>query len=400
MRTVLPENRRTWKRAQPASLLAAAAIGAIFLLQPAPLRAQDTPKFAIDEDCQAFDISADNSIVYAVPRMKRVKRLIIERDDISISEGPGKVRRIVEADKFMPIPPPAGYVIDSLKWSPDGKHIAVNMTLQGAPPGYADKLAQEEAKKKEKKKDKDKDHEEDREEDLPIPGVGGGRAIALLDDDGREIKVAGAKTRFIEGAVNGTWLADGSTVAYLSGGGPYAIVRVRPSDGQTKTLFEGHTFNTVIWDAKNNRAFAVGDSLSLRGRLTLVQLDLEHERVTEIAPIESYQGGLSLSPSGTKIGYFEDGDTIDVLDLAHPGKPVRVRAGFGRFEWSRDERRVLLKRGPEDRSNILLWVGLYDGKIASILHDLQFRDFRIAPGGESIAVTVPGKRVLKVFPLQ
>ena len=129
-------------------------------------------------------------------------------------------------------------------------------------------------------------------------------------------------------------------------------------------------------------------------------LDLLSETVTEIAPIESYQGSLSLSPSGTRIGYFEDGDTIDVLDLAHPGKPVRVRAGFGRFEWSRDERRVLLKRGPEERSNIPLWVGLYDGSIASILHDLQFRDFRIAPGGETIAVTIPGKRVLKVFPLQ
>ena len=36
--------------------------------------------------------------------------------------------------------------------------------------------------------------------------------------------------------------------------------------------------------------------------------------------IEHYQGGLSLSPSGNKIGYFEDGDTIDVLD-------TRIRAG-------------------------------------------------------------------------
>ena len=384
--------------ARSASLLAGAAMSAIFLFQTGASLAQDIPKYVIDEDCQAFDISADNSIVYAVPRMKRVKRLVIERDDISISDGPGKVKRIVEADKFMPIPPPAGYIVDSLKWSPDGKHIAVNMTLIQPPAGYAEKLAQDEAKKKEKKKDKD--HEDDTEDDVPVVGVGGGHAIALLDDDGREIKVAGAKTRFIEGVVNGTWLADGSTVAYLSGGGPYSISRVRPSDGQTKTLFEGHTFNAVVWDAKNNRAFAIGDSIGLRGRLTLVRLDLLNETVTEIAPIESYQGSLSLSPSGTRIGYFEDGDTIDVLDLAHPGKPVRVRAGFGRFEWSRDERRVLLKRGPEERSNILLWVGLYDGTIASILHDLQFRDFRIAPGGETIAVTIPGKRVLKIFPLQ
>ena len=61
--------------ARSASLLAAAAMGAIFLFPAAATRAQDVPKYLIDEDCQAFDISADNSIVYAVPRMKRVKRL-------------------------------------------------------------------------------------------------------------------------------------------------------------------------------------------------------------------------------------------------------------------------------------------------------------------------------------
>jgi len=47
-----------------------------------------------------------------------------------------------------------------------------------------------------------------------------------------------------------------------------------------------------------------------------------------------------------------------------------------------------------------LWVGLYDGSFNSILHDLQFHDFQIAPDGQTIAVTIPGKRVLKVYPLQ
>jgi hypothetical protein len=77
-----------------------------------------------------------------------------------------------------------------------------------------------------------------------------------------------------------------------------------------------------------------------------------------------------------------------------------VRAGFGRFGWSRDERRVLLKRGADDRSNILMWVGLHDDSFSSILHDLQFHDFEIAPDGQTIAVTIPGKRVLKVYSLQ
>jgi hypothetical protein len=372
-------------------MLAWIALIAGTLLRPVPLLAQDAPKFIIDEDCQAFDIAPDNSIVYAVSHIKGVKRLVIEHDDIWVSSGPGKSRKIVEADKFMPIPPPQGFRVDSLAWSPDSQRIAMNMTLQLPPPGWDDK--------NNKKKG---DLGDSNDDNLPpLAGIGGGRALALLGADGHEIKVAGSKTRFIEGAFDGTWLADGTSVVYLTGGPPYTITRVRPSDGQSTVLFGGHTFNMVIWDAKRNRAFAVGDNLSLHGHLTLVQLDLLHETVTEITEIDNYQSSLSLSPSGTKIGYFEDGDTIDVIDLLHPSdKPVLVRAGFGRFGWSRDEKRVLLKRGPDDRSNILLWVGLYDDSFASILHDLQFRDFQIAPDGQTIAVTIPGKRVLKVYSLQ
>lgn len=380
----LPSGGRNSKNMRCVGLLASVAMVAILFARLQAASAQDNPKLLIDEDCQAFDIAPNNAIVYAVPHQKRVKRLLIERDDISIATGPGKIKKIVEADKFMPFPPPAGYVVNSLAWSPDSQRIAVNMTLQAAPPGYENKKA----------------GSEDDREDSSLPGVGNGRALALLDDDGHEIKVAGSKTRFIEGAVDGAWLADGATVVYLTGGGPYTIVRVRPADGKTVTLFEGHTFNALVWDAKNNRAFAVGDNLSLHGRQALVQLDLVRETVREIAGIENYQGALSLSSSGKKIGFFEDGDTIDVIDIANPSKPFRVRAGFGRFAWAPDDRRVLLKRGPDDRSNILLWVGLYDGSFRSILHDLEFSNFEISPDGRSIAVTVPGKHVLKVYPLQ
>jgi hypothetical protein len=364
------------------------------LLLPFAVRAQDAPKLVIDDDCETFDISANNSIVYAVSRVKRVKKLLIPRDDISIVTGPGKTRKIVEADKFMPIPPPTGYMVSALAWSPDGQHIAADLTLEQPPPGYEEQLARD------KKKEKENERERDAREEASLASVGGGKVVALFDGEGREIKVAGSKTRFIENAANGTWLADGSSVVYLTAGGPYAITRVRPSDGQTTSLFEGHTFDAVIWDARHNRAFAVGSNLSLRGQLTLVQLDLIHEGVTEIAKLDNYKGALSLSPSGTKIGFFEDGDTIEVIDIANPSKRLRERAGFGRFEWSRDERRVLLKRGPEDRSNDLVWVGLYDDSFVPALHGLGFRAFHIAPDEESVAVTVPGKRVLKVYPLQ
>ena len=360
------------------------ALGAVAL--PPCLAAQDNPRFVVEEDCQVFDIAADHSIVYAAPRTKRIQKLILERDDIGVAGGSGKGRRIVDADKFMPIPPVAGYQVDALSWSPDGQRIAVSMTLQKPPADY-----QEDTKKK-------KNKDENRDSQVSVAAVTAGKAVVLLDAEGHEIRVAGSKERFIENAANATWLADGASVVYLTGTPPQ-IVRVRPADGQTTTLFQGHSFDTVVWDARRNRAFAIGKGLSLRGGLALVELDLLQERITEIAQLEKYASALTVSPSGTKIGFFEDGDTIEVIDIANRSRPVRVRAGMGRFEWSRDERSVLLKRGPADRSGDLVWVGLYDGNFTPLLHGLAFHDFQISPGGESVAVTMPGKRTLKVYAL-
>jgi hypothetical protein len=389
-----PNLRSKWHTHKKLALaIAQITIGAVALLyfaNPARLIAQDMPKMVIDDDVQAFDIAPDNSVVYAVTHIKGVKRLVIERDDVFVASGPGKIRKILEANQFMPMPPPEGFRVDSLAWSPDGQKIAMNMTLQLPPPGWDDKNR--------KKKGDLGDDENDNAP--PLAGVGGGRVMVLLGADGQEIKVANSKTRFIEGAVDGTWLADGTSVAYLTGGPPYTIMRVSPANGKTTELFAGHTFQTVVWDAKHNRAFAISDSLSLTSRLSIVQLDLLQERISVVSDIQTYQGGLSLSPSGRKIGYFEDGDNVDVVDTQRRGETIRVRAGFGRFGWSHDERKILLKRGPDERSNILLWVGLYDGSFSSVLHDLQFHDFEIAPDGETIAVTIPGKRVLKVYELR
>ena len=370
-----------------------AAIGAmavVWLAAPALLLAQDAPKLMIDEDCQAFNIAPDNSIVYAVSHIKGVKRLVIERDDVWVASGPGRTRKILDVNTFMPMPPPQGFRVESLAWSPDSQRIAMIATLIQPPPGWEDKNA---------KKKGDLSDDED-ENAPPIQGVGGGRVLVLLDAEGHEIKVANSKTRFIEGPVDGTWLADGKTAVYLTGGPPYSMFRVTPADGQVTPLYAGHTFQAVVWDAKRNRAFAVSDNLSITGHLAIVRLDLLHEGIAPVTDIDTYQGALSLSPSGTKIAYFEDGDTIDAIDMQNGGPPIRVRAGFGRLAWSPDERKVLLKRGPDDRSNILLWVGLHDDRFSSILHDLQFHDFQIAPDGQTIAVTIPGKRVLKVYPLQ
>jgi hypothetical protein len=359
-----------------AGLLVCVAMAAAFV--PAPLFAQLKPTMTIDEDCQAFAISQDNRIVYAVPHIKRMKKAVIERDDVFIADLEGHTKKIVDVEKFMPAVNPSTYIINSLAWAPDGRHITMNMTTM---PAEARKLDQDDS-------------------NGSTGPSGGGKAIALLDDAGQEIKVTGSKTRFIENVSNGTWLADGVDVVYTIGGGPYQIGRVNPSDGKSTVLFAGHNFDTVVWDAKRNQAYAVGGDLSAIGKTVIVQLDLIHETVNEVARLDSYRGALSVSPSGKRVGFFEDGDTIQVVDLANPKKPLRAQAGYGRFGWSRDERRVLLKRGPDDKSNDLVWVGLADDSFTPILHDLEYRDFAITPDGHSIIVSEPGKRSLKLFPLE
>ncbi|HEX4076199.1 MAG TPA: hypothetical protein VHX49_12435, partial [Candidatus Acidoferrales bacterium] len=91
---------------------------------------------------------------------------------------------------------------------------------------------------------------------------------------------------------------------------------------------------------------------------------------------------------------------IEAIDIDNPSKRIKANAGLGRFEWGNDDDRVLLKRGPIEESNDLVWVGLNDDSFTPVLHDLEFHDFRIAPDGQSLAVTIPGKRVLQVFPLE
>jgi dipeptidyl aminopeptidase/acylaminoacyl peptidase len=341
---------------------------AAIIISPGVLRAQEKPLLIINDDCKTFAIGPGNLIAYAVPKMKRIKKQVIERDEIWIAELDGKRRRIVDPDKFMPTPPPSTYIVNSLAWSPDGHKLAVSMTTMEA----ASIL-----------------------EDQPATGV---KAVALLDDDGREIKVAGSKTRFIEGASNATWLADGETVVYMTPGSPYQISSVRPSDGKTKSLFEGHSFEAVSWDAKNNSAFVIGQNLSVRAREVLARLDLVRETVQEITKVDMYQGQLSISPSGNKVAFFVDGDAIQVVDVANPTKVIKIRAGMGHFEWSHDEMHVLLKRGPDEASRELVWVGLYDGTFAPALQGLEYHDFRVTPDGEYVAVTEPGSEIMKVYP--
>ena len=349
------------------SLLTALLIGIVLFAKSTA--AQEKPKFIIEEDCSHFSVAPDNRIVFVVQHQKRMKKIVIQRDDIWVASPNGGKRRIVEGEKFMPAPPPLSFQVDSISWSPDSRLLVADITFQK--PATDD-------------------------ESSPTTAKG----IALFDENGGEIKVAGSKTRFIEDAGNATWLADGQTIVYVTGGGPFQIIRMKPSQGKAVTLFEGHTFDGITWDAKHNQAYAIGRNLSISGRDVLVQLDLLNEGVRELTRVPEFQGKLTIAPSGNRVGYFVDADTIEVRELARPNQPLKTRAGFGRFQFGLDEKRVLLKRGPDEKSGTLVWVGLTDGSFRPILHDQLVSAFQIAPDGQSIIIAEPGKHILKSYSLQ
>ncbi|MGH9686997.1 MAG: hypothetical protein ACRD5K_07910 [Candidatus Acidiferrales bacterium] len=390
--------RRFWLCPGNSLLLAFASLTFTALIFASMVRAQDIPKIVIDQDCSAFEISAQNDIVYSVPHLKFIKKYILERDDIFVASHDGKINRIVDSDKFIPFPPIEGFTVHSFSWSPDGKRIAMNITLQPLPARLEEQIEEKKNKHKDKKKHDDSSEDDDDDGNYQPPKQApGGSVVALFDDQGRQVQVAGAKSQFIEHATDAVWLADDKSVVYISGA---QLMRVRPADGATTKLFEGHEFQAVAWDPARNRAFAIGEDLTVQGGLALVELDLLQQRITPIVSLASYQSALTVSPSGTKVGFFADGDTIEVIDVRNPSKIVRVNAGLGFFQWDREEDRVLLKRGPVRQSNNLVWVDLHNDSFVPALHDLEFHAFQIAPDGNSLAVTEPGKRVLKVFPLE
>ncbi|HXO04775.1 MAG TPA: hypothetical protein VN884_03990 [Candidatus Sulfotelmatobacter sp.] len=352
---------------------------ALTLCLPLLLHAQGKSLVKVDEDVQAFAIAPDNRIVYSVQHMRRVKKVRLERDDLWISSPDGKQKKIADGEKLF-ADPLLNYQVQSFAWSPDGRRIAVMMQTAEMvqPKGTVDQQLDEQQTMR------------------------GAVAIYLMDTEGHQIPIQGIKDGLLNDGYNAAWLADGATLVYVTrtGGDFYELNSLRPADGKSKPLFQGHTFAALAWDTKNNQAFAIEESMKVLSSPMLVRLDLVKETRTPVLPVDEYAGDFALSPSANKVGYFRDGDTLEVRDLTQPaGKPVQVKVAIGQFQWAHDEKRVLLKRGDPLRSARLTWVGLYDGQFEPLLHDLEFHDYQISPDGRFVAVTEPGKRSLLVYPL-
>lgn len=356
-----------------AASLAAIAAACSLAAFPAPSSNPDQPKITIDEDCSTFAFSPDNHIAYAVRRIYNWKKYTVEGDDLWIAAPDGKRKRVIEGDKLVKTATFHSFAIHSVTWSPDNRRLAIEKTTEQV--------------------------SDSKKEDITS-----GETIELMDADGRDIPIQGVKENenpFI-GASQGTWLGDGNTVVYLVEAVKpkmlFEIRTIQPATGKITKLFAGHMFAGVVWDAAHSTAFAVQRDKGMEGPADLVWLDLAHEIGNKIASMQNFQGELTLSPDSKHVAYFRDGDYLEIREIASQEKPLALRVGYGRFEWSPDERYILLKRGPETRSGNLVWINVANGDFIPAMHDLVYRDFHISPDGQWIGLMEVGKRIIKVYP--
>jgi hypothetical protein len=351
-------------------------------------RTQETPLSTVDEECTAIAYASDGRIALGARHVYNLRQFQVQRDDIFVVGTDGKRKKIVNGERLVRGAAAFSYTVSSLRWSPDGsKLIAELLTTQ------------------------------------MIDSAGNtkdGVVSLLLEDSGKEIKIHGGDSDIAD-ATNAAWLGDGVTVVYLTEAVKpkllYSINSVRPVSGVFNGLFVGHTFSAVAWNPKQSAAVAVERASSLSGSPHLVSLDLAKQTNHELATLESFAGGLSVSPSGAKAAYYLDHEVLEIRDVAAPERSARLRVGFGVYQWTSDERRIVLKRGLEHKTADLEWfdvpvLAAPAGKTGSpapparepsltpILHGLTYRDFEISPDGRFLAVVQPGKRNLLIFPWQ
>jgi WD40-like Beta Propeller Repeat len=348
-------------------------------------RAQDLdkPLQNIDDEITAFSFSPDGRIVYSVRRNIKTKKYDLQHDDIFIQDSNGKRRRILQGDKFNRGEELFSYAVDSFHWSPNGRLFLAQLFTTSVV-------------------------EEGRTEDSF-------QALAF-EDSGKEIHF-GKGENVIKDCYNASWLQDNSTIIYFNEAiKPRMLFSFRYSNiatGPAGPAFEGRTFIDSDRIPRTNAAIAVEQDRAQSGPPRLQRLELLAQDDKEIATLNGYAGGLSVSPSGEKVAYFIDREILEVRNLALPNYFVRLRVGLGVFRWSTDETRILLKRAVERKSGDLVWISIppllaqksgVDIPVLQptprpILHGISIREFSISPDGRFLAVILPGKRNLELFPL-
>jgi dipeptidyl aminopeptidase/acylaminoacyl peptidase len=344
----------------------------------------EKPLLNIDDDISAFAFAPDGRIVYSARRNFHTKQYDFEHDDIWLQDTSGKRRRLLEGQKFSRSSTPFSYTIDSFRWSPNGRLILAQL--------FTTSVVDERGTTQDS------------------------TMTIALEDNGKEIHL-GATDSLLKDASDASWLVDNATIVFLSEilkpRVLFSFKYVNIVAGPTGPVFEGRTFLDSFPIPRSNVAIAVERDRNLTGPPRLQRLELLAQDDRELATLDGYEGGLSVSPGAKKVAYYIDKEVLEVRDLTDPSKIARLRVGFGTFQWSPDETRILLKRAPEKKSGDLVWIEIppliaHTAKdtdppvtqpaFTPILHDLMFRDFAITPDGK-LAVIAIGKRNLLVFPL-
>jgi dipeptidyl aminopeptidase/acylaminoacyl peptidase len=358
----------------------------LFSSLPRDARAQNMDKavLTVDDEVTAFAYAPDGRIVFAVRKMYKAKKYDLERDDIYVLEQNGKRKKIFSGEKFTLGDKPFTYLIEGFTWSPNGKIVAVQM--------YTTTV--------------------DIEDGTTVDA----RGLLFLDDQGRMLKPG--RDPVVLDAQNPLWLRDSSTVVYLTGTnlpmGVYSLQYLNVFSGPAGKAFEGRTFLEAVRISGSNSAMAVERDRNMDGPPRIQKLELLSQEAQEVATLEAFSGGLSLSPSGTKAAYYLDKEVLEIRDLTAPSKLARMRVGLGVLQWSEDETKIYLKRTVEKKSADLVSVDVpvlkayinraeipIDEPTPSfLLHGLTIREYGISPDGRYLGIVLPGKRNLEVFSMK
>lgn len=385
------EPARPLRNVLPLFLLLAAAVG------PSAVHAQATPIHTLEQDVAAAAFAPDGRLAYAVRRIVQGRRIEQRRDDIFLlpAAGSDKPRRLVDGNRLVRGGLPFSFAVQSMRWSPDGAKLTVELLAAVIPGKSLEEMSV--------------NFERGQVEEFFM--------TLLLDEQGKEIKIEGGDS-VVPLAVNATWLADGITVAYVTAREKPSLLlamgTLRPAGGRGRAAFEHLSFSAVAWDSARNSAVAIERDAALRNKPRLVLLDVLKQTRRELCELDAYLGQLSISPSGTKVAYFRDFDTLEIRDVADPQKISRVKVAYGVYAWAAQEDSILMKRALERKKGDLYWVRVpapvlapasgvpaaADPQARPILSGLGFRDFFLAPDGKRIAVVEPGKRHLLVYSLE
>jgi len=342
----------------------------------------DKPLQTIDEEVTAFAYSSDGRLVYSVYRKIKTKAYDLEHDDIWLQEAGGKRHRIFEGPKFARGNQQFSYIVNSFRWSPNGRMIAAELLTTTVD---------------------ESDHAEDSFQTL------------LFEDSGKEIRINKGDNVILD-ASSPFFLPDNATIGYLSEAVKprqlFSLKATRTDIGALKTPHEGRTFRDLSPIPGTISILAVEQERSMNGPNRLQRLDLFTDNDKELATLDGYEGGLTVSPGGKKVAYYIDKEVLEIRDLTALNRIARVRIGLGVYHWSLDESRILLKRAIEKKSGDLVWIALpplapapaQDIPVSEptpipVLRGYIFRDFAISPDGRSLAGVITGRRNLFVFPL-